>query len=100
MQTIKKILEFTLITLIFYALYDLSLGLKSYFFPQGDPAIFVLASFLVAFLLLFSYRFFLTHAVKKKAKKEFSTLLEKKREKEMLIEEQKKVSSVEGTQNL
>lgn len=77
----RKILEFIIITLIFYALYNLSLLLHTHYFAKEDPALFVFASFLLSFLLILAYRFALSHGVKRRVREEVHQMYKTKEEK-------------------
>ncbi len=81
MNTVRKILEFILITLIFYALYSLSLSLHTHYFEKEDPALFVFASFLLSFLLILFYRFTISHGVKRRVREEVHQIYKTKEEK-------------------
>lgn len=85
MNTFRKILEYILITLIFYALYQLSLQFHTHFFENEDPAIFVLISFVLSFFLIFLYRFSVSHGVKRQTKERSQQLSQKKEEKERIL---------------
>ncbi len=87
MNTIRKILEFILITLIFYALYNLSLLLHTRFFQKEDPALFVFASFVLSFLLILFYRFVISHGVKRRVREEVHQIYKTKEEKLKVLTE-------------
>ena len=87
MNTVRRILELILITLIFYALYNLSLLLHTHFFKEEDPALFVFVSFLLSFLLILFYRFAISHGVKRRVQNEVQELYRKKEEKMKVLAE-------------
>ncbi len=82
MNLIKKIIEFILITLIFFAFYQLSMILHDSLFSSVDPALLVLLSFLISFVLLFFYRFLVSHGTAKRVRKEVHEVYRTKKEKE------------------
>ncbi len=80
MSALRSILEFIIVTLVFYALYEVSLFIHERFYPHEDPAWFILISFLTAFFLIGLYRFSLRHHTKRELREKMRMKEAKERE--------------------
>ncbi len=83
----KKFFEFLLVLIIFYGVYELFAKVAENFFETLDPVLVILISLIISAILLFIYRFMLTHEVKTKMKGEVHALHKALKEKDEAIRE-------------